>query len=351
MLVLNTIPERFTGPAAWVGKDLQARQSEWLYTLDIDEISEIEKAAKHYLSLGRDVGEITADDFPLFSFSNYLQEMSQKLLFGIGFALIRGLPIKSYSQEMAAAIFCGIGAHLGSARSQNAAGHILGHVRNIGAKLKDPNARIYQTSERGSFHTDSADVVGLLCLQDAKDGGDSLLVSAETIYNEMRAARPDLLALLFDPIATDRRGEVPDGMKPYITIPPFSWHDGRLTVFYQRQYIESAQRFPDAMRLSSEHIEALNYFDELANDPDLQIKMRLKPGDMQFVYNHGQLHDRTEYIDWPEPEKRRHLFRLWLSISGDRELPECFKQRYGSITVGDRGGIITSATQLHAPLD
>jgi hypothetical protein len=79
--------------------------------------------------------------------------------------------------------------------------------------------------------------------------------------------------------------------------------------------------------------------------------MRLIPGDMQFVYNHAQLHDRTGYVDWPEPENRPHLFRLWLSMAGDRELPECFKQRYGSIIVGDRGGIITSATRLHAPLD
>ena len=140
-------------------------------------------------------------------------------------------------------------------------------------------------------------------------------------------------------------------MEPYMTIPPFSWHDGRLTVFYQRQYIDSAQRFPEALRLTPEHVEALDYFDELANDPDLHIKMRLIPGDMQFVYNHAQLHDRTGYVDWPEPENRRHLFRLWLSMAGDRELPECFKQRYGSITVGNRGGIITSATRLHAPLD
>ena len=222
MTILNTIPEKIDGASAWVGADLQTRQSEWLYILSADEISEIEHAARYYLSLGRDVGEITAQDFPLPQFSNHLQDMSEKLLRGIGVEVIRGLPIKSYSQEMAAAIFCGIGAHLGPARSQNAAGHILGHVRDIGADPNDPNARIYQTNARQSFHTDSADVVALMCLQDAKEGGDSLLVSAETIYNEMRATRPDLLALLFDPIAIDRRGEVPEGMEPYMTIPPFS---------------------------------------------------------------------------------------------------------------------------------
>jgi hypothetical protein len=79
--------------------------------------------------------------------------------------------------------------------------------------------------------------------------------------------------------------------------------------------------------------------------------MRLEPGDMQFVYNHAQLHDRTGFTDWPEPEKRRHLLRLWLSLPGDRELPPCFAERYGTIEVGNRGGIIVPGTRLHAPLD
>ena len=134
-------------------------------------------------------------------------------------------------------------------------------------------------------------------------------------------------------------------------IPILNWHEGHLTVFYQRQYIDSAQRFADAMRLSDAHVEALDMFDALANDPDLHFGMQLRPGDMQFVYNHSLLHDRTAFVDWPERDRRRHLLRLWLSIPGDRPLPECFKQRYGSIEIGNRGGIITEETKLHAPLD
>lgn len=351
MFDLTELPERFDGPAAWTGPDIADRADEWSIELSDEDISDLERAARHYLSLGRDVGGITAGDFPLAHFGRHLESMKRKLLQGIGFEVLRGLPVETYSQEFSATVFCGIGSHLGSARSQNAQGHILGHVRDTGASSRDPKTRIYQTAERQSFHTDSADIVGLLCLRDAKEGGDSLLVSALTIYNRMRRERPELLALLFEPIATDRRGEVPPGADPYMTIPVLNWHDGHLTVFYQRQYIDSAQRFEDAPRLTPEHIEALDLFDALANDPRLHVKMRLRPGDMQFVYNHSQLHDRTDFVDWPEADRRRHLMRLWLSPEGDRALPDCFAQRYGSLEVGQRGGIITENTVLTAPID
>ena len=351
MSILDQIPDHIDGPAAWRGADMAAQPDRWLIKLTPEDIADLLQAAQHFLDSGKNIGEISPDDFPLTTFAPHLVDLRQSLIHGHGVEVIRGLDIGPMSREMAATIFCGIGAHLGSARSQNAAGHILGHVRDVGADANDANTRIYQTSQRQTFHTDSADVVGLLCLQDAQEGGLSLLVSAVSIYNRMRTERPDLLELLFDPIATDRRGEVPAGAKPYMEIPPLSWHDGKLTVFYQRQYIDSAQRFADAMRLTPAHVEALDMFDALANDPDLHFGMRLQPGDMQFVYNHSQLHDRTGFIDWPEPDKRRHLLRLWLSLPGDRVLPESFKQRYGSIEVGNRGGIVTSNTKLHAPLD
>ena len=348
---IEDLPPPFTGPSVWTGQDMATREHDWRRVLSAGDIAELRAAAAQYASLGRNIGEITAEAFPLPTLAARIAELSQTLLHGIGFEVLCGLPVHDMGQSEAATIFCGIGSHLGSARSQNAAGHILGHVRDTGARADDPNTRIYQTAARQTFHTDSADAVGLLCLRDAMEGGDSLLVSAEAIYNRMHAERPDLLARLFDPICTDRRGEIPEGMRPFMEIPPLSWHDGRLTVFYQRQYIDSAQRFPEAMRLTPAHVEALDMFDALANDPDLHLTMRLRPGDMQFVYNHNQLHDRTGFRDWPDPAQRRHLMRLWLSLPGDRALPESFAQRYGSIEIGNRGGIVTASTKLHAPID
>ena len=351
MSMLDSLPQRIDDASAWVGSEMAKNPDHWLMPLAAQDVTELHKAADHFLGLGKDIGEISADDFPLDTLAAHFAQLRQKLIHGNGVEVLRGLDITKMHRAKAAAIFCGIGAHLGAARSQNAAGHILGHVRDTGADASDTKTRIYQTSQRQTFHTDSADVVGLLCLQDAQEGGLSLLVSATSIYNRMRATRPDLLERLFDPIATDRRGEVPDGAKPYMEIPPFSWHDGKLTVFYQRQYIDSAQRFDGALTLTPNHVAALDMFDALANDPKLHFGMRLRRGDMQFVYNHSQLHDRTGFTDWPDPDKRRHLLRLWLTLPGDRALPESFKQRYGSIEIGNRGGIVTAQTKLHAPLD
>ena len=334
---------------SWLGSDLQDRQDLWKTYLSLELIDDLEQAANNFLSLGIDVSEISPDNFPLRIFNKHLSELSIKLLDGIGFEVITGLPVYRYSAEMIAIIFCGIGAYLGDARSQNSDGHLLGHVRDIGANPNDQNTRIYQTSQRQTFHTDSADVVGLLCVNEAKEGGDSLLVSAVTIFNQIVELRPDLVEYLFDPIATDRRGEVPTGELPFLTIPPLSLENNLLTVFYQRQYIDSAQRFSGVLKLSKKHIEALDLFDSLANNTSLHLSMRLRPGDMQFVYNHAFLHDRTGFVDWTDSSKKRHLLRLWLSMPNDRDLPECFKQRYGSIEVGNRGGIITQKTKLQVP--
>lgn len=335
---------------SWLGSELQDRQDLWKTYLSLELIDDLEQAANNFLSLGIDISEINPDNFPLRIFNKHLSELSIKLLDGIGFEVITGLPVYRYSAEMIAIIFCGIGAYLGDARSQNSDGHLLGHVRDIGANPNDQNTRIYQTSQRQTFHTDSADVVGLLCVNEAKEGGDSLLVSAVTIFNQIVELRPDLVKYLFDPIATDRRGEVPIGELPFLTIPPLNLIDNLLTVFYQRQYIDSAQRFSGVLKLSKKHIEALDLFDSLANNTSLHLSMRLRPGDMQFVYNHAFLHDRTGFVDWTESTKKRHLLRLWLSMPNDRDLPECFKQRYGSIEVGNRGGIITQETKLKVPL-
>ncbi len=263
------IPERQETELAWYGPDLAATPSRWIIELSDEDIVEVEAAAQKSIGQGRSIVGINKENFPLPALASRLQALSSQLVDGIGFSLVRKIRVDQCSAGLAATMFYGIGSHLGNARMQNAGGHVLGHVRDLDKRSDATDVRIYQTSERQTFHTDSSDIVGLLCLKKAKAGGKSLLVSAVTIYNEMLAARPDLVRLLFDPIATDRRGEIPEGMQPFFSIPVYSWYQQHLTVMYQRQYIDSAQRFDDAMKLAPEHVHALDLFDELANDPRL----------------------------------------------------------------------------------
>ena len=344
------LPPMQTGAAAWYGPEV-ARRDDWQMPLSATEVAEVEAATRALVARDADIAVLKPQDFPLPTLGARLRSrVDNEVLNGRGFLLMRGLPVERWSMREAATAFFGLGAHLGSARSQNGKGHVLGHVQDLGLDVNDPNVRIYQTHERQTYHTDSCDIVGLLCLKTAKSGGLSALVSSTTIFNEMRRRRPDLLKLLFQPIATDRRGEVPEGQKPFFEIPVFNWHQGYLTAIYQRQYIDSAQRFPEAPRLTPELVEALDMFDSLANDPALNTFMEFKPGDVQLVHNHTMLHDRTGFEDWPEPERRRHLLRLWLAAERARPLPEIFAQRYGQVTIGDRGGIIVRGTRLQAPL-
>jgi len=338
------LPPEVCDRSAWYGKD----DTDWIKQISTDQIREVESAVRE---LERPGVEFNGEEVSLPALGPRLRELLDEVLNGRGFVLIRGLPVERWTRRQAAIAFLIIGKQLGNLRMQNAAGHLLGHVRDLGRSSDDPNTRIYQTRERQTFHTDSCDVVGLLCLQTAKSGGLSSLVSSTTIFNEMRRRRPDLLRVLLEPIETDRRGEVPEGGKPYFNIPVFNYHDGLVSTIYQRQYIESARRFPGVAPLTPSYIEALDLFDELANDPQLNLMMELQPGDIQLVHNHTILHDRTAFEDYDEPERKRHLLRLWVAPPGARPLPEVYAERFGSITPGDRGGVVVPGSRPTIPFE
>ena len=344
------LPPHIDDASAWRGPAMAAR-SDWIESFSERELDELAAASDAWLREGRDLTTLPRERFALPTLTPRLAGWLHELLAGRGFVLLRGLPLARWGRERAAVAFFGLGVHLGRALSQNAQGHVLGHVRDLGLASSDPLVRLYQTHERQTFHTDSADVVGLLCLQEARTGGLSALVSSTTLYNELRARAPALAARLFQPLATDRRGEVPVGAKPYFEIPVFNWHAGLLSTIYQRQYIDSAARFPDAPRLDARTIAALDLFDALSNDPALHFTMALQPGDIQLIHNHVLLHDRTAFDDWPEPARRRHLLRLWLAPTAARALPAVYAQRYGSVVPGARGGVPSSDGKLRAPLE
>ena len=348
--MINNIPDLSLLPASWKGIDLSKNKSLWVKTFSNQEILELENATFKFLKSKKDLSQMKRKEFILPTLSNDLIKLQKELMNGLGFKLLKGIPTEKYNIKQLAVMYYGIGLHIGSPRSQNAKGHLLGHVKDLGLNLKNRDVRVYQTNERQHFHTDSSDVVGLMCLKEARHGGISMLASTITVYNEFKSKFPHLLKYLFKPISRDRRGEIPTGEKPFYNLSVLHWYKDKLTGVYHRGYIDSAQNYSDSIKLSKNHRLALDKFDEITNDNKIYLKMKFSPGDIQFVYNHSILHDRTSYIDWEDENKKRHLLRLWLSLKNDRPLPKSFSQRYGSIEIGNRGGIITKRTNLHVPL-
>lgn len=329
-------------------------REKWLFYLSQDEIDllshsadNVLKQSEQYLEtflLSLDALELETNQLLKEEGNSLVQKIrfisQEKVLRGQGFAIIKRIPVELWHQAKVAAAYLILSRLIGPLRPQNKAGHTLGHVADLGLSSDNPNVRVYQTKERQTFHTDSSDIVGLLCIRPAKEGGISAVVSTPAIFERIKETRPDLLPCLLKPLAADRRGEIPPGGQPYFMIPVFSIYEGYLSCIYQRQYLDSSQRFPDAPRQTSVDVEALNYFDSLCNNPSMQFSMRLEPGDIQLLNNHSTLHDRSAFIDYPEPSLRRHLLRTWIAPEeGVRPLPPIFAQRYCTVEPGKRGGV------------
>lgn len=330
-----------TGRDAWRGEDLARQPELWRRTLTADELAALDEAATTLLAAGwpgpgteRAPARLSSSEL-----TAALATIRDELLQGRGFHVLSGLPVDGDPARVAAR-FWALGQAFGAPVVQNGRGHLLGHVCDLGMSADDPSTRLYQTNQRQGFHTDSADLVALLCLRNAPSGGDSTLMSAATAYNAVYARDPELAAALFRPVPTDHRNEEPPGSAPWFEIPVLSYFDGAVSVIYQRRYIDSTRRFPAAPHLDDVQRAALDLFDEVLEDPALHLGMRLHPGDVQLVHNHQLLHDRTAFTDDPDPARRRHLLRLWLCPPTGRSLPPAFAQRYGSLEIGRRGGVV-----------
>jgi hypothetical protein len=345
----QTKSPEYEGPAAWKATEMRQRR-DWIVALDAGAVEELKGAVE--ASRAVPIVELTARDFPLPTLGKRLRELQRDVVHGHGFTLLRGLPVRELDRESVARMYVGMGRHFGDPVPQNAKGHLLGHVKDIGQNPHNPEHRIYATNYRHLFHTDSCDIVGLLCLQPARSGGRSAIASSTSIYNAMVRTRPELVRELEQPFHVDRKGEIPEGQGPTYQLAIFHHVAGQLTTVYARDFIQAAQRFEHVPRLTRLQVEAMDLLDELAASDTFRLDMDFQPGDLQFLHNHQILHARTAYEDYPEPERKRHLLRLWLSVSNGRELPAALAARYGAVTVGTlRGGVRVPGQTLSAPLE
>jgi hypothetical protein len=337
---------------AWYGPDLQS-STDWIHHFSEAQLEDIDRAIAMAEATGRDIAALRRPDFPLgASMQALLRQVRKDTLHGRGFMLLRGLPVERYTRREAAIAYWGLGSHLGEAVSQNGKGHLLGHVTNLGLDYADPEVRGYQTNARLNYHADSSDLVLLLCLRTGRSGGLSSIVSSTTLWNELVRRRPDHARTLMAPLYYTRWGEIPEGRKAWAEIAAFTPWDGRMIATYVRSAIMKSQLMHEVPRLSPAQIEAMDHLDALAADPSLHLDMAFAPGDIQVLCNHFILHSRTAYEDWPEPERRRHLLRLWLACEEGPALPPFMTESFqGQTDNGRPDGIRVPGVPLVAPLE
>jgi len=341
----------FHNAQCWSGAELQSRSDDWTHVLSSAEQLEIRQAVWQAVARQVDLVSITAADFPLPGFGPTLRRIGDEIKHGRGFALIRGLQTMDLSLEEKAYAFCGIGAHFGESVSQNAKGHVLGHVANLGLDYADPTTRGYQTPAELRFHTDGADIVGLMCIRGSRSGGLSRIASSTTVWNEMVRRRPDLAAELQKHYSFTRWGEIRPGQREHFDIPIFREHDGRMIAVFVGGAIEKAQALPGVAPLGAVQREAIALVNQIAGEDGVRLDMAFQPGDMQFLLNHSILHSRTAYEDWPEPERRRHLLRLWLACADGPALPGYMTTEFQGATASGRpDGIRLPGVTLKANL-
>lgn len=310
------------GAVAWKGSEL-SKDDSWIYYLSEKTITTLENALHYVQKQGLKAPNFNKEDFPISELNEEIAYFNNELENGRGFLLIRGLPIEKYTDEEVSIIYYGLGLHMGIPVTQNAKGDLLGNVKNINTTGAE-NLRVYQTNTHLPYHTDLSDVVGLLSLRKAKSGGLSSLASSATLYNEILEKHPEYIGLLYRPYYIDHLGiENSQG-----TTPIFSYYKGKLSCRYMREYIESGQK-KQGFPLSKVELEAFDLIDSILHDENIRIDMMLEPGDIQFANNNTVLHSRTLFEDYEEPERRRHLLRLWLTMPNSRELAPEFSTRSG----------------------
>lgn len=302
---MTTRTSRLTaqGPAVWRGDDQQPR--DWIVLLQEKDCAELIRSAEALR--GRALDSIQRADFPVTRMTSKLAYISATLESGSGFVMLRGLPAASLPDDLLQIIYWGIGAHLGIGVSQSAAGDRLGHVFDRGA---EDDGRYYTRGGPLEFHMDPVDVVGLLCLRTARSGGASRIVSAGALHNIIQAERPDLLEVLYRGFHNSRRGH--GETTPSARIPVFA--EGRHGVECYLLPTTIRQATEEGHPLTAEEEEAIAWVETVANRPGVFLDMDFQVGDIQFLSNRTILHSRTDYVDFPEPERKRHLLRLWLMM-------------------------------------
>lgn len=332
--------------ANWTSQQIAADDS-WIHHFSAAELQEIDQTIREAVRQGLSFSTLTKDNFELPLLSQVFAAGREQLENGVGMQHYRGIDTSRYTKGELRLLYWAFGLHLGTPLSQSMQGDVLGDVRNRNTDLDGPKGRGYTSNRKLGCHTDSCDVVALFVLRTAKEGGASKLASSVAVHNEILRTRPDLLQVLYQPFFWSWQGQESEGALPYYPQPIFTLHNGKFSCRYVRTHIISAQRYEEVPRLSALQLEALDLLDALSQSDRFSHTMMFEPGDMQLLNNHVTLHARTEFQDYEEPDRKRHLLRMWLAVPNSRDLNPQLGYIYRNLDGGTVRGGFPSRTGCH----
>ena len=304
---MEELPEALD-PAAWKPDDL-ARSEAWRHTLTGCELAEL-------LAVVRETGgaeePVETPSLPILA--PEIKEMTHELKSGLGFRILRGLPVKELGGDGVAAAFMALSRLLGRPMKQPG-GVTLAHVRAEPQGREKSRLGFRATAEL-PFHADLEDVIGFLCVRPASQGGTRKFASAATVYNVMREEYPDQLRVLTQPFHMALSRPHPDHGHKWTLLPFLSVKEGLFNACAYRVHIKRAQGLPGVPELSTAQNRAFAAFNNVADR--VSVSVDLKPGDIEYFNNHVVLHTRTEFTGGDTVG--RHLLRVWLSMTSFREL-------------------------------
>ncbi len=302
-------------PAVWTGREIvESGETDWVHELSGLEIAEVLQAVARVRARGLDIAEIAPRNFELPRLGPIMKRIGRELEFGRGFKLVRGFPVDELDHAGLRLAYFGLSTHLGIPLAQSTKNDILGDVRDE-TTVHDVNLRGYTSNVELDFHNDCVDIVGLHCVRAAKKGGASRIVSALAVHNVLMAERPDLFRVLHEePCYYYWQNDAPAGQLPYYWYRAFSYFEGRLTTrWLPGTLLRFQQQVPELPRMSAELAEAFAVAQEIANRDGMALDMNFRPGDIQYLSDGQIWHARTAFEDYEEPDRRRHLLRVWLS--------------------------------------
>lgn len=262
------------------------------------------------------------DQFALSACAELMGTVRTRLRDGIGLAVVSRLPVERYEAEEHRALCWLLTQLLERPVAQAWSGAMLYDVRDTGRTL-EYGVRRSITNLDLTFHTDGPwldvppHLVGLYCVNPAQEGGVSRFVSFGTVHNELRRRHPRLLSRLYRPFPWDRQAEHAPG-EPRAGAQPIFQYDGRALVGrFNERLIETGAELAGAP-LGAEDRDALEAMRGVVDSPALWVEFTIERGQIQYLNNRAFAHSRTDFRDALEPERKRHMIRVWTREEGRR---------------------------------